>query len=156
MGCDFRNSGTLRVLHIMYSVFHLQKKDTWRGVGKTWNRWRNQKRRKWSWSWGWDIWGVGRVGVVGNGWGVRKLLGNFRVISGRVPEIVGYGRNLWYHMHIPYRQNNILIHGLSQKYPTIMIDSPVQYLRNWSLSPIHRFHVSRFPPPPSHVKKLFE
>ena len=102
---------------------------------------------------GCGVWGVWiSWGIVGNGYGrdmggvpggcteiSEKFPGNFREITGNFREISRNFRNLQY--DVAEWENKILIHGLCQNYPTIMMDSPVQYLRNFILPPITHFYL---------------
>ena len=74
------------------------------------------------WVGGYDV-GMGYPGVYGNFWGV----------SGKIPKIVGVIRGVQH--DIEQRQIKILTHGLDQNDPTIILNSPVQYLKNFIFTP---------------------
>ena len=59
--------------------------------------------------------------------------GNFWGASGKIPKIVGVIRGVQH--DIAQRQIKILTHGLDQNDPTIILNSPVQYLKNFMFTP---------------------
>ena len=84
--------------------------------------------------WGGMMWVWGTPGVYGNFWGVSgNFPGNFQEISGKFPKIVGVIRGVQH--DTTQRQIKILTHGLDQNDPTIMLNSPVQYLKNFIFTP---------------------
>ena len=104
---------------------------------------------------GWGIWkgvewgGWGGGGVVWCGYGVPRgcmeisgeFLVIFREISRKFPKIVGVIRGVQH--DTTQRQIKILTHGLDQNDPTIMLNSPVQYLKNFIFTP--NWHLSPNP-----------
>ena len=68
---------------------------------------------------------------------LRKFLGNLPEISRNRGGVRGLQSD------IAQRQNKILMYGLHQNDPTVMPESPVEYLRKCNLTLIYRF----FPTP---------
>ena len=88
-------------------------------------------------------WDGGWVRGVGGGVGIfreisEKFSGNFREISGKC--VVIRKREI----EIVKRQNNILMKGLCENNPTIMLNPPVKYLRKCNFSQIARFFPTPF------------
>ena len=77
-----------------------------------------------------DVWGISRVGM-----GVRKIFTNLRNLPGNCGGV----RDLQSGMHIARRQNTNFDTWTSPSDPTIIPDSPVEYLRKCNLTLIYRF-----------------
>ena len=81
---------------------------------------------------GWVTWDMGK----GGGWGIRNFPKIFRKISvkfrGKFPVNCVVIRKR--EKDIAQRQNKILIKGLHENNPEIMLNSPVEYLRKCNLT----------------------
>ena len=102
------------------------------------------------WVCGCGVWGC--VGGVWGWWGVRKILGIFWEISREIPE---FSRNFpgnFRGIHgiritksdIMERKINIFTFRLKKNNSEIMLNPPVQYLRNSNFCPIWRFFPTPF------------
>ena len=80
------------------------------------------------------LWGMGKVNMCDS----RNFPRNFRKISGKIsgkfPVKCKVIRKR--EIEIVKRQNNILMKGLWENNPTIMLNSPVKYLRDVNFHPI--------------------
>ena len=72
----------------------------------------------------------------------REISGRF---SGNLQEISGKSSGIRKRENdITQRQNKFLINGLYENDPTIMPDSPVEYLRKCNFTPMSRLFPTRF------------